>query len=75
MKLNPDDFLQPNNPRFETVYGYNPYKPTKEEKRKKENEKQHREDRMKYEARHGLSRLKPWDVKDIIKYAREKGLE
>jgi len=72
---NPDDFLQPTNPRFKKVYGYDPFAQAKEEKRKKENMKQDREDRLKYNAKKGLVPLKPYEVKDIIKYARENKLE
>lgn len=76
LKGNPDDFLQPTNPRFKKVYGFDPIAQVKEEKRKKENAKQDREDRLKYETKKGLRPgLHTYDVKDIIKYAREKNLE
>ena len=72
---NPDDFLQPDNPRFKQVYGYDPIAQAKEEKRKKENSKQDREDRLKYNARHHIGGLRGFDAKDIIKYARSNNLE
>lgn len=75
-KINPDDFLQPSNPRFKKVYGFDPLAQAREEKRKRENSKQDREDRLKYETKKGLRpKLHTYDVKDIIKYARENKLE
>ena len=74
-KINKDDFLQPTDPRFEKVYGHNPIKEAKEEKRKRENLKQDREDRIKYNARHHIGGLRGFHAKEIIKYAREKNLE
>ena len=74
--IKPDDFLQPSDPRFEKVYGHNPFREAKEEKRKKENMKQEREDKLLYETKKGLRRsLHTEDAKDIIKYARERSLE
>jgi hypothetical protein len=75
MPINKDDFLQPSDPRFEKVYGYNPIREAKEEKRKKENMKQDREDKIKYNARHHIGGLRGYDAKDIIKLARERDLE
>ena len=75
MSINKDDFLQPTDPRFEKVYGYNPIREAKEEKRKKENMKQDREDKIIYNSKKGLSPLKIWQARDAIKYARERRLE
>ena len=68
-----DDFLQPTNPRFEKVYGHNPIREAKEERRKKENWKDDREVGLRIKAKKGL--LKPWEVKSAIRYARENNLE
>lgn len=73
MKINKDDFLQPNDPRFEKVYGHNPIKEAKEERRKKENWKDDREIGLKLKVKKGL--LKPWEAREAIKYARDNNLE
>ena len=72
-KINEDDFLQPIDPRFEKVYGYNPIKEYKEKLRKKENWKDDREIGLKIKVKKGI--LKPWQMRDSIKYARERGIE
>ncbi len=71
------DFIQPDSPFFEAIYGNNPIAKQKmEEKYKKlekENLKDKREIGLKIKEKKGL--LKPYEVEDIIKYARDKNLE
>ena len=69
-----DDFLQPDNPRFKKVYGYDPVeeakKMKKEKEKKKEDEKAELEEkywRMKKEGK-----IKPWEEKDIKKVVLEE---
>jgi hypothetical protein len=72
---NEDDIncIQPINPLFKVVYGYDPIedekKNSKKLKEKKDNQKQEREDRIKF------SKLKPWQKKDIKSYVRDRNLE
>jgi hypothetical protein len=67
------DFIQPESPFFKIIYGYDPIaeESLKQKllKSKKENDKQSKEDNLR---RRGL---KPWQIKDIKSYIRNRGLE
>ena len=69
-----DDFLQPDNPRFKEVYGYDPVaegkKLKKEEAKKKDNEKAKLEE--KYWKMKKDRKIKPWDEKYIKRTVLEE---
>jgi len=68
------DFIQPSSPFFKAIYGNDPIELEKRKQRKREkinnNLKDNREINLKLNKL-----LKPWEVRDIIKYARERKLE
>lgn len=71
------DFIQPDSPFFKAVYGNNPIEKQKQEIRNrnwaKENLKDKREIELQLRVRQGF--LKPWELKDIKSYTRERRLE
>ena len=68
------DFIQPSSPFFKAIYGDDPIalekRKQRERERKNNNLKDDREINLKLNKL-----LKPWEVKDIIKYVRERRLE
>ena len=68
------DYIQPSSPFFKAIYGNDPMelrlRTYREEKRKKENLKQNREDRISFNKT-----LKPWDKDYIKKTVQERNLE
>jgi hypothetical protein len=68
------DYIQPNSPFFEAIYGNDPIELARRERRKEENKKEN----LKTEREVGLKlnkTLKPWDRDYIKKYVRERELE
>lgn len=67
--LKPDDFLQPSDPRFKEVYGYDPIKDHKNKTVQKEQEKEQKKAGLeeKYWNMKKEGRIKPWQEKELHK--------
>lgn len=65
--LKPDDFLQPDNPRFKEVYGHDPYAEKIKENKKNEEEKNQKKAELekKYWGMKKRGELKPWEEKEV----------
>ena len=71
------DFIQPTSPFFQAIYGNDPIALSKRQRREKEsrdnNLKDDREIGLMLKVKEGI--LKPWEIKDVKSYTRERGLE
>jgi len=76
-KIKDLDFIQPSSPFFKAIYKKEPIKnyekEKKEEEKIKDNLKDKREIELKLRVNQGS--LKPWQLKDIKHYTRERGIE
>ncbi len=74
----PEDFIQPSDPRFKKIYGYDPIADAKKEKKDKEETKEQHKSKLeeKYWYQKKQGELKPWEEKDIRKIVlHEEGLK
>ena len=67
--INPNDLLQPNDPRFKGVYGYNPIKGKEKEIKQKRKANEDRKAKLeeKYWKMAKEKKIKPWDKKALEK--------
>ena len=64
---NPDDYLQPGDPRFKDVYGHDPIDEKIKEKKQAEEEKNQKKAELeeKYYGMKKRGEIKPWEEKEM----------
>ena len=69
MQIKPEDLIQPSDPRFKKIYGYDPIADAKKEREGKERDKEQNKADLeeKYWRMKKEGGLKPWEEKDIKK--------